>query len=191
MARRDEVLLSLLEEGAESQLQLSQRLGISLSAVNSALKPLEAMGAVEIRRRGLKLLDKRKAALYYATHWNLQDDLVYSTRAEKSVQEIEKSMPSGAIYTAYSGYKFLYGEVPADYSEVYVYADEKILAELKKRFPEKNGRNNLFVLRANAVIERLSRKGVAPEFQLFADLWNLREWYAAEFLKRMEERLFG
>ncbi len=191
MARRDEILLSLLEEGSASQLELSKRLGISLSAVNAAVKPLDAAGAVEIRRRGLRVLDRRKAALYYATHRSLAKSTLYSARIGKPVVQIEKEMPSGIAFTAYSGYKFLYGEVPADYGEVYVYANEKTVAEVKKRFPQKNGRPNLFALESNAVIERLAKKGVAPKFQLFADLWNLREWYAAEFLKRMEERLFG
>ncbi len=191
MARRDEILLSLLEEGAASQLELSKRLKISLSAVNAAVKPLDTMAAIEIKIRGLKELDKRKLALYYATHWNLRISIAYSTRVEMPVARLEKEMPAGVIFTAYSGYKFLYGEVPADYGEVYVYAGEKTLVELKRRFPGKNGRPNMFVLQSNAVIERLSRKGVAPKFQLFTDLWNLREWYAAEFLKRMEGRLFG
>ena len=191
MARRDEVILSLLEEGAGSQLELSRRLGVSLSAVNAALRPLDAMGAVEIRRRGLRMLDARKAALYFATHQSIARKTAYATRVEKPVSGIEGEMPAGVAFTAYSGYKLLYGEVPADYGEAYVYAGGKALEEIRRRFPENGGRPNLVALSPDPTVERLAKKGIAPKFQVFADLWNLREWYAADFLKAMEARLFG
>ncbi|MFH1200205.1 MAG: hypothetical protein V1708_04000 [Candidatus Micrarchaeota archaeon] len=191
MPRREEVLLSLLEEGASSQLELSTRLKISLSAVNCAVKPLAAMGAVEIRLRGLKLIDLRKAALYYATHCNLEKKTVYSTRAEKQVTQIEREMPQGAAFTAYSGYRMAFDDTPADYSEVLVYADDAAAAEIQRRFPARKGRPNVIVLRPDSVVGRLSKKGVAPKYAIFSDLWNLKGWYAAEFLKAIEARLFG
>ena len=70
--------------------------------------------------------------LYWASQRKLADDIVYSTSTPSSAAEIERGLPRGAIVTAYSGFRAKFGEVPADYEEVYVYADP---AELERRFP--------------------------------------------------------
>ena len=106
------------------------------------------------------------------------------------VREIERGMPN-LIFTAYSAYKFRFDDVPADYSEVYVYADEKELELIKKRFglednKGNNTRANLFVLKKDDFIDDY---GHIPLVQVFVDLWNLKEWYAQEFVKSFEGRL--
>ncbi len=93
--------------------------------------------------------------------------------------EIEKSMPPDVTFAAYSACKFMFKTMPADYSEVYVCSNN--LAEIRKRFPEKKNVPNLFVLKKDFEGMTLGH--------LFADLWNLKEWYAKEFLKELEERL--
>ena len=73
--------------------------------------------------------------------------------------------------------------MPADYSEVYIYSDEDNLKQIKKRFPETKNQPNLFILKKE--FDKMSQS------LLFVDLWNLKQWYAKDFLKAMEEKLHG
>ncbi|MBI5001837.1 HTH domain-containing protein [Candidatus Woesearchaeota archaeon] len=168
-----------------TQAALAKKLHISLSTVNSAVTLLESMGALEIKQRSFHLLDRKKILYYWASIRNLQKDIIYTTRVEKSVIAIEKAMPNDIIFGAYTAYKFLYHDVPADYSEVYVYGDEY----LKKRFPLQKGVPNLFVLKKDPFME--SHGKTTTVAQTFVDLWNLRDWYAKEFIVAMEKRLHG
>jgi len=167
------------------QLELSKKFGFSLSTVNNALKSLAAIGAVEIGLRGFKLTDAKKALLYWATIRKFEKEVAYSTRVEESVVEIEGSVPASAAFTCYTGYKFLFRDVPADYSEVYFYLPEEELEEARTRFPEKKGPPNIYVLRSD---KWLPGK-IVPAAQIFTDLWNLKTWYAKDFLRALEERL--
>jgi len=177
-----------LKEKKLTQLSLARKLGISLSTVNNALKPLVKMGAVDVSGMGFRITDEEKLAAYWASMRNLEKDVRYKTRVGALVSEIEKSMPPGVVYTAYSGYKFKFSDVPADYSEVYVYTSD--MDEIKARFPELKGPSNLFVLEADSHLVSISKEGIAPSCQLYVDLWNLKEWYAKDFLKALERR-FG
>jgi len=47
---------------------------------------------------------------------------------------------------------------------------------------------NLIALRADSVLEKFG--DTTPDVQTFADLWNLREWYAKEFLNALKQKLF-
>ncbi|MFH0714983.1 MAG: hypothetical protein V1847_04330 [Candidatus Diapherotrites archaeon] len=134
----------------------------------------------------MKLLDKEKALAFWASIRNLEKDIVYKTRAELKVAEIEKLMPSGISFTAFSAFKRRFKEVPADYSEVYVYAGEEELAELKKRFPPKEGPANLIVL---AKPKNIEVEKIVSNEQMFVDLWNLKEWYAKEFLTALKKKM--
>lgn len=169
-----------------SQLELSKRLGISLSTVNNAIRPLVSMGAIGVLPRSIKVIDKEKALLYWASVRDLQKDIVYSTRGG-TPGDIEKNMPYEVIYTAYSGYKFLFRDVPADYGEVYVYLRD--VEAIRKRFPPQKGPPNLFVLTPDRRLPGLSKDNIAPPSQIFVDLWNIREWYAKEFIKALKEKL--
>jgi len=175
-----------LKEKKLTQLSLAQKLHISLSTVNNALKPLVKIGAVSVTGMGFRVTDEEKLAAYWASIRNLQKDIKYQTRADASISEIEKSMPPDIIYTAYSGYKFKFRDVPADYSEVYVYSSD--IKEMKTRFPELKGPPNLFVLDPDPRLPHLSKDSIAPSCQLYVDLWNLKEWYAKDFLKALERR---
>ena len=175
-----------LFRGARTQKEIATVLGISLSTVNNAIEPLSRIGALEKRRFGLKLVDKEKALAYWASVRNLEKDVVFRTRAEAGVREIEKSVPSGVTFTAFTAFKLKFRDVPADYSEVYVYADEEELAELKKRFPQKGGPPNLLVL---SKPDSFGSEKIVPDELMFVDLWNLREWYAKEFLKELRQRI--
>lgn len=190
MLKKELVYLKLLKEKETTQKQISEELDISLSTVNYAIKPLRQMGSVKVTRRKLTVLDEQKLLLYWATCRKLDRDILYSTHAEKGALEIEKGMPAGTLYTAYSGYRLKYDDAPADYSEVYVYANENAMDYLKKAFPKNERRPNLFVLNTERVLEEESEKGIVPVEVLYVDLWNLKEWYAREFLKALEEKLY-
>jgi DNA-binding transcriptional ArsR family regulator len=183
-----ELLHSALEKHEDrlTQCSIAESLGISLSTVNNAIKPLERMGAVEISRMGFRVTDPEKALAYWGSTRDLHNDVVYRTRVEAPVSEIERLMPSEIVYSAYSAFKFKFNEVPADYSEVYVYASS--LVELKDRFPERKGPPNLIVLKSDQRLAELSRQCVAPSPQIYVDLWNLKEWYAKDFLRAFERR---
>ena len=191
MKKIEIVYLELLYKAIEkktkisTQAELARSLGVSLSTVNAAVKVLERMGAVVIKPRALHIVDVKKILYYWASARDLQRDIVYATRVEKPVVEIEKSMPDDAVFGAYTAYKFLFKDVPADYSEVYVYGGD----ELKKRFPAVKGVPNLVVLKKELLMERYGKTTTIAN--TFVDLWNLKEWYAREFIKEMEGKLHG
>ncbi len=177
----NEILSQMLEKKNKlTQKQLSKQLGVSLSTVNYALQPLKDMGAIRINLKNFEVVNPRKILLYWASIRNLEKDIIYSTRVDKEVRQIERLMPAGIIFTAYSAYKFMFKDVPADYSEVYVYAGD--LEQIKKRFPQNNQIPNIFVLK-NPGIRRLTI------VNLFVDLWNLKQWYARDFLDKLEEKI--
>ncbi len=170
----------LMDHEKTTQAEMSRELDISLSTVNRTVKKLENMGAVDVSNRGLKTRDKEKILMYMASIRNTEKDLVYRTRVNKKVREIERSMPGGVEFTAYTAYKFIYEEVPADYSEVYVYADEQAFDEIKRRFPKTKGPPNLFVFKKEMEVN---------DALIFADLWNIKEWYAKEFTRELHDRV--
>lgn len=182
-----EILYNAIEKNNKilTQAELARELGISLSIINKAVKNLEKIGAVEINPRSLKIIDIKKILYYWASIRDIKKDIIYATRAEMPVTEIEKSMPDNVTFAAYTAYKLMFNDVPADYSEVYVYGDETI----KERFPEVKGPANLFVLKKDNAIDKYGK--ITTIANTFADLWNLKEWYAKEFIKAMEEKLHG
>lgn len=178
-----------------TQLGLSRELGISLSIVNSTIKSLAGIGAIRINRRSFELISLNRLLLYWATHRVLRKDFIYLARADMAVRDIERNMPDEVAFTGCTAYRFLFEEAPADYSEVYVYASEKSLKEIQKRFPKRDDRNpNLFVLKSNSVLEEEIRlhklqKSCVCEGQLFVDLWNMNQWYAKEYADALAKRL--
>ncbi|MBU2100784.1 MarR family transcriptional regulator [Candidatus Micrarchaeota archaeon] len=185
MLKSEMVFLEIFR-GAKTQKEIAEKLCISLSTVNNAVKPLARIGAIEKRNFGFRLIDKEKALAFWASARNLEKDIVYKTRANLPVTEIERLMPSGVVFTAFTAFRLKFREVPADYSEVYVYAKEEELVELKKRFPKKDGPANIIVLLEP---EKFMTEKIVPNELLFADLWNLKEWYAKEFLNKLKQKM--
>ncbi len=97
------------------------------------------------------------------------------------------SLPPGSVPTAYTGFKYRYGEAPADYSEVVVFGrPEEFIARFNCK---REGLSpNLIILRPDTHIARFR---VAPTCQIYVDLWNLNTWYANEFLKKLEAIING
>ena len=181
-----EILFQAMEQKNKSltQAYLAKALHISLSTVNNALQPLVKMNAVNVKQRGFDVIDVKKILYYWASIRNIEKDIVYATRVDAPVRKIESEMPNDVVFTAYSAYKFKFKDVPADYSEVYVYG-----RNLEKRFPKNNKRPNLFVLKKDHLIEKYSKTSTLA--QMFVDLWNIKEWYARDFLNAMEEKING
>ena len=115
---------------------------------------------------------------------NLDKQIIYQTNVSLSPKEIEGNVPPSAIFACYSAYSKKYQEEPADYDKVFLYAD---LKEAKKRFPFKKGYVNLTVLKKDPYLS--SFKGITPDFQTFVDLWNLKDWYAKEFLNALKDKI--
>jgi len=183
-----EVLFQLVENRKKklTQAEIALNLGLSLSTVNAAARKLSEIGAIIIEQRGFRVVDIGKIFYFWASLRNLNKDIIYSIRVEMPVREIERNLPN-IFYSCFSGYKFKFKDVPADYSEVYVYADEDDLNEIKKRFPENNKNPNLFVLKAD---ENMGKYGKSLTIgQIFVDLWNLKTWYAKYFLDELEKRI--
>ncbi len=183
---KSELVFLEIFRGAKTQKEIAERLGISLSTVNNAVEPLARIGAIEKRNFGLRLVDKEKALSYWASVRNLEKDIVYKTRADLPITEIEKLVPSGVVFTAFTAFRLRFNDVPADYSEVYVYVNDEELAELKKRFRQKDGPSNLVALLKpkNFTVDK-----IVPDELMFVDLWNLKEWYAKEFLNALKQKI--
>ncbi len=170
-----------------TQKELAQKYSFSLSTVFNALKIPRASGAIRAGGRGFKVEDKEKFLYLWATMRRFGKDIIYQTNVSKSVREIEGEMPPDIIFGCFSAYSKKYKSPPADYDKVYVYADKKTLEEIKIRFPKKKGYVNLIVLASDSVLSSFGK--ITPDVQTFADLWNLPEWYAKDFLNGLKEKI--
>ncbi len=179
-----EILYRVLEkkENFFKQSSLAKICKTSTGNVHKALKPLEKMNSIEKKPMGFYVINPKKILLYWASIRNLEKDIVYQTRVNQRVEEIEKELPP-VLFTAYSGYKFRFDSTPSDYSEVWVYGERNLIME---RFPPKPGRPNLFILKPDPHLQSFRKVPIA---QLFVDLWNLNTWYADEFLKALEKKI--
>lgn len=166
-----------------TQIYLSKELGISLSTVHNALKPLREMNVTKSNPMNFVVLDPYKMLLFWATRRKFAADIFYKTRVEGGISEIEKLMPEEVIFAAFSAFKFRFGESPADYSEVYVYAEK----EWKERFPERGGPSNVIFLKKERILEKYGK--ITTVAQTFVDLWNINTWYAQEFVEKLEKMM--
>lgn len=181
-----EILFQAMEKKNRrlTQLELSKKLKISLSTVNHAIKPLKKMNAIKIKLRGMEIIDPKKILYYWASIRNIEKDTMYKTYVDMPVRKIENSMPDSIIFAAYSAYKFKFKDVPADYSEIYIYGED-----LEKRFPASKKIPNLYVMKKDPFIETYGKTTTLA--QTFVDLWNISTWYAKDFLKATEEKING
>jgi transcriptional regulator with XRE-family HTH domain len=172
-----------------TQKELAERFGVSTSTVFNALKIPRESGTIEVTGKNFSVRDTEKFLYLWATRRNVNREIIYKTHFPTGPKEIEGMMPDGVIFGAYSAYAIKYQDAPADYDKVYVYADSKILEEIKKRFPKKRGYANLFALKADP---ELSKFGVTtPDVQTFADIWNLKDWFAKDFLEALKRKIIA
>lgn len=187
-----EVLTAALEDHRVDfeQKELASQFNLSTGTAFHSLKKPRGIGAIEVSGRGFRLVDFEKLLFYWATQRNLKNDLVYETHASLPVMEIEGLMPPKVTPTAYTAYRFIFGDPPADYDQVYFYTRD--LAFVKDRFPpQKKKPANIFILKPDPWLDNYQPK--PPLVQTFVDLWNLSEWYAKDFqnalLEKMREKL--
>lgn len=172
-----------------TQKDLARKFGFSLSTVFNALKIPRQINAIQVTGRNFRIRDTEKFLYLWATQRNFEKEIIYKTNIAAGAQEIEGSMPSEVIFAAYSAYVKKYNEAPADYDKVYVYADSEALEEIKRRFPEKKGYTNLFVVKADPWLRDYGM--ITPDVQTFVDLWNLPDWYAKAYLEALREKMFA
>ncbi|GEM_PF-231326 len=169
-----------------NQKALSKSCGLSLGTINPVIARLEQFGAIERRPLGFRLIDPKRALLYWAATRDLAKDVAYSTFAAVSVHELETQMPPGSILTAHSGFRAHFGTTPADYDMVFVYANPEAIKRMFK--PTQRKKRNLFVLVPDDHLKRLSEGGVAPLAQIYVDLWQLGA-SASRFVEELERKL--
>jgi hypothetical protein len=170
-----------------SQKSLGQACETSIDTVNRLVSKLHQFGSIEKKPLGFRVTDPKKILLYWASTRNLASDLVYSTYSLDQVSEIEAEMPPGSIFTCYSGYQRRFKDAPTYYEEVHVYAD---LDWVKRKFPEKDvERNNIFVLRADPHLKKVSKGNAAPLAQIYVDLWQIGEATGDRFILELEKKL--
>lgn len=178
---------------------IARELGVSPNTVSVAVRKLVGIGAAAIYGRYFEVMGVEKALLYWAATRKLQNDIAYATYTNKDASYIEKNMPGGTVYTAYTGYVNLFGNDAADYGEVYVYATESGLSTIEKRFKKDlfspaSRYANLIVLKPDKILNSMIEnnaleKATVPITQLYVDLWNIKEWNAYEFIKKLKKRI--
>lgn len=165
------------------QQALAKKLGFSSSTVFAAINPLRQIGAIKVTGRNFKIINFEKILMFWATHRHLAKDIIYQTRVDLPVLEIEGLIDNETIFGAYSAARIHLGSIPADYDKVYVYGN----LSLEKRFPKQKGAPNFFVLKLDAFLT----EKVTSVSQTFVDLWNLPDWYATDFTNALKEKFYA
>lgn len=166
------------------QQELAAKLRISTSTVHHALEKLRQMGAVRIGGDGGAVVDAEKILMHWANHRNLARDVTTTRTLNHSVLEVEGLLPQGSILGGYSAVRSWYGEAPADYTKVYVYHAN--IQEVLRRFEgHKEGGTTLYVLTLVSTIP--TRTETTSLAHTFVDLWNMTDWMAKDFVRRVKE----
>lgn len=184
-----EILFQAIEKKQSifTQKDLAKKFAFSLSTVFNALKVPRDSGAIKVSGRNFTIIDLEKFLNIWATFRQLKKEIIYQTRVDSSVQDIEGQAPPAMIYATYSAYRKKYQEVPADYDKVYFYANKEQLEEIKKRFPPQKGYQNLIILETDPYLADFGP--ITPDVQTYVDLWNISEWYAKDFFEALKNKL--
>lgn len=194
MSKKEIIWREILYQATEkkkfefTQKELASELNVSLSTVFNALKVPRQSGAIKVTGRNFVVRDVEKFIYIWATQRNLGKEIIYSTSVVANPAEIEGVMPPDIMFACYSAYSKKYQNSPADYDKVYIYSDTDELAEIKKRFPPEKGYVNIVVLKSDSHLKKFG--GLTPDAQTFVDLWNLKDWYAKEFLSALRSKIF-
>lgn len=168
-----------------TQKELARKFCFSLSTVFNALKVPRQSGAIKVSGRFFEVIDREKLLTIWATLRNLSKEIIYQTRVDLPADKIVGQLPAEVILGGYSAYRQRFKEAPADYDKIYIYA--KDLSEIKKRFPFKKGEVNLIVFKIDDYLRFYNNQ--LPLCQLYADLWNFKDWYAKDFLTGLKKQL--
>jgi len=169
------------------QKALAEKFGFSTSTVFQALKIPRQMGAVRVTGRFFVLEDPEKLLYHWASERNLEKDIVEAVRAEGLPLEIEGDLPPNVVFGAYSAARMTLGISPADYDQIYIYSPSSW--KVKERLKIVKGSSNFFILKPDEFLHNYGQKTTLA--QTFVDLWNLKTWYAKEFVKAIKEKIDG
>lgn len=172
-----------------TQKELALEFDYSLSTVNHALNAPSKMGAIRKTSKFFVLEDLEKLLYFWASVRNLEKDIIYRTFLDVPAAQLEGLVPAESIYAAYTAAKKILGEASADYSKIYFYYPETKIDYLRERFPPSSKEANVFVLKLQPAMTRYG--SITTLAQTFVDIWNLRDWYAREFTKSLEEKIHG
>jgi len=183
-----EIACNALKErgGKFTELGLSKKFGISLSTVHNAVSPLVQTGIVSRLSRGFRLSDLGKLLAFWGTQRKLARDVILEGWAA-SAPDAEKAMPSGIIWGGCTAYRLRYGETPADYSIIIVYADKKGTGEIARRLT--GGQTKILVLEKDPHLVDYAEDGLCPSPQAYVDLWNLNDWQSANYRNAFGKRM--
>ena len=184
-----ELLYQALEKGENHFVQkdLAWQFNCSTSTIFQALKAPRKMGAVKVGGRKFILEDPEKLLYHWASVRSLKKEILYQTRVDLPVLEIESSLIPEVIFGGFSAFRLRFKDFPADYDQVWVYLKEKDQPLIKQRFPQKKGTPNLWILKADPYLKKYGETTTLG--QTFVDLWNLDVWYAKEFTQALKEKI--
>jgi len=169
-----------------SQKSLAQACELSMDTVNRVVSKLNQFRAIEKKPFGFRVTQPKKVLTYWASTRNLAKDIAYATYSPDPVEKIEDEIPGSAVFTAFSGFKRRF-KSPLHYDEVYVYAHPE---EVKRRFQERLvERTNLFVLRPDPHLQKVSKEGAAPFAQIYVDLWQIGGPNADRFIIELDKAI--
>ncbi|MBI3559447.1 hypothetical protein HY085_03555, partial [Candidatus Gottesmanbacteria bacterium] len=84
-----EILEKSSQNNIFEQVQLAKKFGFSTSTVHAAVTPLRAIGAVAVTGRNFRVINFEKILMFWATRRNLAKDIIYQTRVNFPVLEVE------------------------------------------------------------------------------------------------------
>lgn len=138
--------------------------------------------------KGGQIVDAEKVLMHWANRRKLLDDIVTTIEVGGLVQEVEGLLPPNSILGAYSAVRMWYGEAPAEYNAVYVYHQKPEVVQ--ERFEGMNGRVvKVIVLKLDPLVP--TREETTILGHTFVDLWNITDWMAKEFVRRVKEEIDG
>jgi len=154
------------------------------------VRKLELAGAVEATRFGVRILSPPRILNLWATERNLARDIFFVFRADP-LEKVEGELPGCAILTAFSGWAFLTGSRPAEYSSVHFYVSDRemFLDWFEPRRQRMRRTNpNVFVLyRDDPHLISASRRGIAPVPQIYVDIYSIGGPEAQPYLRDIVE----
>ena len=175
-----------------TQQELAREFDYSLSTVHHAIEVPAVMGAIRKETKFFVLADPMKLLLYWGSVRNLSNSISYSTYYEGPILKAQGELPVGVVYGGYTAAKHLLGTTPADYDKVYCYYHD--LEDFERRFPPNHKHpDNIFVLRMPNIKEYTERYpgGTTSLSHTFVDIWNMADWFAADFTRALEEKIHG
>jgi hypothetical protein len=176
----------------EFKVEEALKLGIDFNKVREIIQQLSGVHSVSIHGDSFLITNFEQFLLFWATSRRLNEAIVYYAKEELSAEEIENAMPDNTAFTAYSGFRYTFGEVPASYNQVHIYANSDAIEKIKKQFSGKGGDTYLFVLKPDKQLAKLieeEKVRCVSLPQMFVDIWNTNAPYATAFLKELEVKM--